>query len=187
MNHKARIAIVVGRHGRGTNMEAIADAVSSGEINADIVLVTSPNPNALAITKARERGLPYAVEHDLLTQLKEVHPDIVCLAGYMRLLPPELIAEFPHRILNIHPSLLPKFGGRGMYASKVQEAVLAAGETVTGCTIHFVDEDYDSGTIILQRTCPVLPDDTVETLAARVLDEEHLAYPAAINQVLASL
>ena len=184
MSSKVRIAVVVGRHGTGTNMEAIADAVDRGEISGEIVLVTGPDPHAKALQKARARGLTVAVEHDLLAELTAIKADIVCLAGYMKLIPPATIAAFPRRMLNVHPSLLPKFGGRGMYALHVQEAVLAAGETVTGCTVHYVDEHYDSGQIIVQRSCPVLPDDTPETLAARVRVEEHIAYPQAIQQVI---
>lgn len=187
MPRKARIAIVVGRHGTGTNMEAIVDAVESGDIDGEVVLVTGPSPEATAIKKAKARGLHTVIETDLLKELKAVSADIVCLAGYMRLIPAQTIAAFPRRILNMHPSLLPKFGGRGMYALVVQEAVLAAGETTTGCTVHFVDEQYDHGDIIVQRSCPVHPGDTPETLAARVRVEEHIAYPQAIQQVIQSL
>jgi phosphoribosylglycinamide formyltransferase-1 len=102
----------------------------------------------------------------------------------MRLLPEEVLAAFPNRVLNIHPALLPKFGGKGMYGMHVHEAVVAARETESGCTVHFVNEHYDEGAILHQRRCPVLPDDTPETLAARVLEQEHLAYPEAIQLVL---
>ena len=109
---------------------------------------------------------------------------IVCLAGFLRLLPTEVLNGFPGRILNIHPSLLPKFGGKGMYGIRVHEAVLAAGENESGCTVHLVSEHYDEGAILLQRRCAVLPDDTPETLAARVLKEEHIAYIQAIKDMI---
>ncbi|MFN3683119.1 MAG: formyltransferase family protein, partial [Fimbriimonadaceae bacterium] len=110
---------------------------------------------------------------------------LVCLAGYMRLLPKEVLDSFPNRVLNIHPALLPKFGGKGMYGMRVHEAVLRAGEAESGCTVHLVNERYDEGPIVVQLRCPVLPDDTPETLAARVLELEHRAYPEAVRKVLA--
>lgn len=110
--------------------------------------------------------------------------DWICLAGYLRLLPSEVLARFPNRVLNIHPALLPKFGGKGMYGQRVHEAVIAAGETESGCTVHYVNEQYDEGAIILQRRCPVEAVDTAETLAARVLEQEHLAYVEALAKLL---
>lgn len=110
--------------------------------------------------------------------------DLVCLAGYLRLLPEEVLAAFPGRILNVHPALLPKFGGKGMYGIRVHEAVLSSGERESGATVHLVSERYDEGRIIVQRRCPVFPEDTPESLAARVLEEEHLAYVEAIRSVL---
>lgn len=119
----------------------------------------------------------------LLSGLEGV--DLVCLAGYLRLLPVEVLRAFPNRILNVHPALLPKFGGKGMYGNHVHQAVLAAGEKESGATVHLVTEHYDEGRILVQRRCLVLPDDSPESLAERVLAEEHRAYIEAIRQILA--
>ena len=121
----------------------------------------------------------------MVERLKEHQIDIILLAGYMRKVPDAVVAAFPDRMLNIHPALLPKFGGEGMYGIHVHTAVLEAGETETGATVHFVNEEYDKGEILLQRTVPVLPDDTPETLAARVLECEHRLYPDALEKLLA--
>lgn len=178
--------------GRGSNFEAIAEAVAAGAIpEAEIVAVISDVPGAAGLERARERGLPaHAVdrrrfasrrEHEaqILRILETARPDVICLAGYMRVLSPEFVAKFPRRILNIHPALLPKFPG--LHA---QRRALEAGETVSGCTVHFVDEGTDTGPTILQRTVPVLPGDTEESLSERILVEEHAAYPEAIRRVL---
>ena len=178
--------------GRGSNFEAIADAVAAGGIpEAEIVAVISDVPGAAGLERARERGLPaHAVdrrrfasrrEHEaqILRILETARPDVICLAGYMRVLSPEFVAKFPRRILNIHPALLPKFPG--LHA---QARALEAGETVSGCTVHFVDEGTDTGPTILQRTVPILPGDTEASLSERILAEEHVAYPEAIRRVL---
>jgi phosphoribosylglycinamide formyltransferase-1 len=188
-----RLAILLS--GRGSNFEAIAAAVDAGAIpNAEIVAVISDVPDARGLARARERGLPaFAVdrsglrtrpEHEaaVLAMLEDRRPDLVCLAGYMRLLSPEFVARWRGRILNIHPALLPKFPGLD-----AQRRALEAGETESGCTVHFVDEGTDTGPVILQRKVPILPGDTEATLSARILVEEHLAYPEAIARVLASL
>lgn len=188
-----RLAVLLS--GRGSNFEAIADAVARGGIpNAEIVAVVSDVPLAPGLAKAKERGLPsFAVdrsafasrrEHEdaILALLSERRPDLVCLAGYMRLLSPGFVARWRGRILNIHPALLPKFPGLD-----VQRRALEAGETESGCTVHFVDEGTDTGPIILQRKVPILQGDTEATLAARILAEEHRAYPEAIAQVLGEL
>jgi phosphoribosylglycinamide formyltransferase-1 len=188
-----RLAILLS--GRGSNFEAIADAVDSGTIpNAEIVAVISDVPDARGLARAKERGLPaFAVdrrglptrsEHEtaVLAMLEDRRPDLVCLAGYMRLLSPEFVARWRGRILNIHPALLPKFPGLD-----AQRRALEAGEAESGCTVHFVDEGTDTGPVILQRKVPILPGDTAETLSARILVEEHRAYPEAIARVLASL
>jgi len=134
----------------------------------------SPNPLPPPGTRHPARGRGLAV-------------DFICLAGYMRLLPSEVLELFPRRILNIHPALLPKHGGKGMYGHHVHEAVLAAGDAESGASVHYVTENYDEGDVILQRRCPVLPDDTPETLAARVLVEEHEAYVEALRLMIAKL
>lgn len=175
---------------RGSNMTAIVDAVEKGEIpSSRVAVVISDKPSAAGIVKARERGIETAVverrgrtreEHDaeIIDELDRHGVELVCLAGYMRLLSPSFIAAFPDRILNIHPSLLPKFPGLN-----VHERVLEAGESVSGCTVHFVNEDLDAGEIILQREVPVMPDDTPETLAARILEQEHKLYVAAVRKM----
>jgi phosphoribosylglycinamide formyltransferase-1 len=177
--------------GRGSNFVAIADSIAAGRIpNARIAVVISNQPDAPGISTARERGLNALVipskgkpreEHDreVVAALKQHNVDIICLAGYMRLLSPWFVQQFPHRILNIHPSLLPAFPGL-----EAQEQAFAYGVKVTGCTVHFVDEELDHGAIIIQKTVPVLVDDDEHTLAARILEQEHLAYTEAINIVL---
>lgn len=190
---KSRLAILLS--GRGSNFESIADAVSGGAIpNAEIVAVLSDVPDAIGLERARARGLPAAAvdrrvyagrpehEAEILKRLAEARPDLVCLAGYMRVLSPEFVAKWHGRILNIHPALLPKFPGL-----HVQRRALEAGETESGCTVHLVDEGTDTGPIVLQRRVPVLSGDTEASLSARVLAEEHRAYPEAIAKVLAAL
>lgn len=191
----ARLAIMVGLKGRGSNMLALADACREGRINAEVAVVIGQSPSAPAIETAQDHGLPVAIVPSkadesskadeygarLLRVVEATNVDIICLAGYMRILPSEVVHAFDGRILNIHPALLPKFGGQGMFGMKVHEAVVAAGAEESGCTVHFVNERYDEGQILLQRRCPVLADDTPEALAARVLKEEHLAYPAAVE------
>ena len=165
-----RLAVLLS--GRGSNFEAIAKAAAAGRIpDAEIVAVVSDVPTAPGLARARRRGLPgFAVdrrqfasrrahEEAVLTILQVARPDLVCLAGYMRLLSPEFVARWRGRILNIHPALLPKFPGLD-----AQRRALEAGESVSGCTVHFVDEGTDSGPVILQKTVPVLPGDTEETL-----------------------
>lgn len=164
----------------------------AGNLNAQVgvVIATGRDSQALAIADAEgiaTRIVPTsAPDYDrmLLDALKEHRVDLVCLAGYLRLLPNNVIHAYPHRVLNIHPALLPKFGGQGMYGMRVHEAVLAAGEQESGCTVHLVNEHYDEGPILYQLRCAVAPDDTPESLAARVLELEHEAYIVAINHVL---
>jgi phosphoribosylglycinamide formyltransferase 1 len=177
--------------GRGSNFVAIADSIDAGRVpDARIAVVISNKADAPGIATARERGLSALVipsrgkareEHDreVVAALKQNGVDLVCLAGYMRLLSPWFVQQFPHRILNIHPSLLPAFPGL-----EAQEQAFAYGAKVSGCTVHFVDEELDHGAIIVQRTVPVLDSDDEHTLAARILEQEHLAYTEAINIVL---
>lgn len=162
---------------------------------ADVVLVAGSNPDSPALAAATAEGVETVTFDDraadfgpsLLSELTARRIDLVCLAGYLRLLPLELLEAFPSRVLNIHPALLPKFGGKGMYGHHVHEAVLAAGESESGCTIHYVSELYDEGAAILQLRCSVLLGDTADTLAARVLALEHQAYPMAITKVWTEL
>jgi phosphoribosylglycinamide formyltransferase-1 len=177
--------------GRGSNFLAIADAIDAGKIpNAQIAVVISNIPDAPGLAAARERGLNAIAipangrkraEHDaeIIARLRDHAVDIVCLAGYMRLLSPGFIQAFPQRILNIHPSLLPAFPGLD-----AQTQAFDYGVQVAGCTVHFVDEQLDHGVIILQRSIPVLSTDDAHTLAERILEQEHLAYAEAIARVL---
>ena len=177
--------------GRGSNFLAIAEAVRTGRIpHTEIAVVLSNKPDAPGLASAREMGLtaiaiPSAgkkrADHDaeMIAALAEHQVDLVCLAGYMRILSPEFVRAFPNRILNVHPALLPSFPGLD-----AQQQALEYGAKVAGCTVHFVDEAVDHGAIILQRTVPVLDDDTAQSLSARILEHEHLAYPEAIARVL---
>ena len=177
--------------GRGSNFVAIADSIDAGRIpNTRIAVVISNKAEATGIATARQRGLNALVipskgkpreEHDreVVAALKQHNVDLVCLAGYMRLLSPWFVKQFPRRILNIHPSLLPAFPGL-----EAQEQAFAYGVKVSGCTVHFVDEELDHGPIIVQKTVPVLEGDDEHTLASRILEQEHMAYTEAINIVL---
>lgn len=188
-----RIAVLVSGHGRGSNMQALIDACKEGRIRGTVVVVIGTRADAPAIARARQSGVPTVVVRPgtddadygrrLLSVLTRFDVNLVCLAGYMRLLPANVVEAFRWRILNIHPALLPKFGGKGMYGERVHRAVIEAGETVSGCTVHFVDDQYDHGPILMQKQVPVLPDDTPETLAARVLPEEHRTYVQAVALV----
>jgi formyltetrahydrofolate-dependent phosphoribosylglycinamide formyltransferase len=187
-----RIAILVSGHGRGSNMAAIIDACQRGEIDGQVVLVIGTRREAPALQRAAENGVPTCVisprnlseeeyAQRLLHALGEAKADLVCLAGYMRLLPTPVVQAYAGRVMNIHPALLPLFGGKGMYGEHVHRAVLDSGMKVSGCTVHFVDEHYDTGPIIVQRCVPVEEEDTWETLAARVLVQEHQAYVQAVK------
>jgi phosphoribosylglycinamide formyltransferase-1 len=177
--------------GRGSNFEAIAKNVASGNISgARIAVVVSNKKDAGGIAIARRLGIEAQAiaskgkvreQHDreVVAVLQAHHVDLVCLAGYMRLLSPWFVRQFPQRILNIHPSLLPAFPGL-----EAQEQAFAYGVKVSGCTVHFVDEELDHGPIIVQKAVPVLPDDSERTLAARITEQEHIAYSEAIQMVL---
>jgi len=176
--------------GRGSNFEAIADNVAAGKLDAKIAVVISNRADAPGIESARRRGLNALVipskgkpreEHDreVVAALRQHQADLVCLAGYMRLLSPWFVQQFPNRILNIHPALLPAFPGL-----EAQKQAFEWGVKVSGCTVHLVDADLDHGPIIVQRTVPVLDTDDEHTLAARILAQEHLAYSEAIGIVL---
>ena len=177
--------------GRGSNFVAIADSVDAGRIpDARIAIVISNRADAPGLETARRRGLNALLipskgkereQHDreVVAALREHKVDLVCLAGYMRLLSPWFVRQFPHRILNIHPSLLPSFPGL-----EAQQQAFAYGVKVSGCTVHFVDEELDHGDIIVQKTVPVLDTDDEHTLADRILEQEHVAYSEAIRTVL---
>lgn len=178
--------------GRGSNFEAIAKNVASGKIpDTRIAIVISNRPDAGGIAKARELAIDTLVipskgkareDHDreVVTALQQHKIDLICMAGYMRLLSPWFVKQFPQRILNIHPSLLPAFPGL-----EAQEQAFAYGVKVAGCTVHFVDEELDHGPIIVQKAVQVLESDDEKTLAARILEQEHIAYSEAIKLVLA--
>ena len=193
--------------GRGTNFEVLADAGAGREASdsptkgkwvrrgrprsREVVLLVTDRAQAQAMDRAQERGIPAVVvspDEDpstfgsrLLARLSEEGVDIVLLAGYLRLVPSEVVHEYPHRILNVHPALLPGFGGKGLYGPRVHRAVLESGARISGVTVHFVDEEYDRGQILAQWPVPVLTDDTADTLAARVQEAEHLLYPVAVD------
>ena len=176
--------------GRGSNFLAIHEAIDHGRLDAEIVAVISNRPAAAGLARARELGhRTFAIDHRLFPRreaheaevtrvLHDAAPDYICLAGYMRLLSASFVAAYPHRIINIHPSLLPSFPGVDAQAQAV-----AYGVKLSGCTVHFVDEHLDAGPIILQRSVALLDDDTVETLSARLLHEEHLAYVEALQRI----
>ncbi len=180
----ARIAVLIS--GGGRSLLNLHEGVLSGKLNINIALVLASRP-CLGAERAESSGLPTLVEASPLdaTRLRavvdEFRIDYIVLAGYLRLLP--ILEGMERRVLNIHPSLLPRFGGPGMYANRVHEAVLAAGDTESGCTVHWCDHEFDRGDIILQRRCPVLPGDTAATLAARVFQEELIALPEAVAGV----
>jgi phosphoribosylglycinamide formyltransferase-1 len=176
--------------GRGSNFEAIADSVAAGRVEAEIAVVISNREQARGLETARERGLKavcipskgldrLAYDRLLVDELRKHEVDIVCLAGFMRLLSAEFVQAFPNRILNIHPSLLPAFPGLD-----AQHQALVHGVKITGCTVHFVDEHLDAGPIVIQSAVPVLDEDTVDSLAARILKEEHRIYTEAIRIVI---
>ena len=187
----ARIAVLAS--GGGTNLQAILDYFDArGAARAgDVVLVASDRTRAGALDRARARDIPAAVfrsaknpdGREPVDVLREHRVDFIALAGYLKLLSGEVIAEYPGRIVNIHPALLPAFGGPGMYGDRVHRAVLQSGARVSGATVHYVDEEYDRGAILAQWPVPVLADDTVQTLAARVLKVEHVLYPRVIQAV----
>ena len=186
-----RLGILIS--GRGSNMVALIDAAQAGMIpNAEVAVVISDQVTAAGLEKAQERGIESVVierrgrsreEHDreIMTALRDRNIDLICLAGYMRILSNEFIEGFRGRVLNIHPSLLPSFPGL-----EPQKQALDNGMNYSGCTVHFVDETLDGGPIIAQRVVPVLEGDTVETLSARILEQEHQLYPEAVAQVLAN-
>lgn len=186
---KKRIGVLLS--GRGSNFEALADSVSAGRIpNAEIAMVISNQPDALGLKKAEARGIltrmipskgfeREAYDRQVVAVLQEYKVDLICLAGYMRLLSPYFVAAFPRKILNIHPSLLPAFPGL-----ESQKQALDHGVKFAGCTVHFVDENLDAGPIILQAVVPVLDEDDEHALSERILKEEHRVYSEAVKFVL---
>ena len=180
-------------HG-GSNMQAIIDTCKTGRLDAEPCVVISNNSDSMALQRAKNEGIPHyhisALTHpgsledeEILRTMKRHKVDTVILAGYMKMLGPATQRAYRGRILNIHPALLPKFGGKGMYGKRVHEAVLAAGEKVTGVSIHIVDENYDTGPVIAQCQVPVQEGDTVDSLAERVLKHEHILYAETLQKI----
>ncbi len=192
MSERLQIGILLSGKGRGSNMQALIDGTRDGRIRGDVALVISTSPGAPALERAAASGVPAllvpaeehpepgALDRELAERFLAAGVELICLAGYMRLLGPEFLGRFPNRVLNVHPALLPAFGGRGYYGRRVHEAVLESGARYTGVTVHLTDDEYDHGPIVAQEVVPVLRDDTVETLAARVLQAEHRLYPEAV-------
>ncbi|MBK1878304.1 phosphoribosylglycinamide formyltransferase [Pelagicoccus mobilis] len=182
-------------HG-GSNMQAILDACASGQIAATPALLVCNNPGATAIERAQNAGMPSRVlngkthpefaelDQAIFQALQQAGVELVILAGYMKKIGPAVLSGYRNRILNIHPALLPKFGGKGMYGMHVHRAVLEARESESGATVHLIDQVYDEGPILQQASVPVLADDTPETLQARVLEQEHKLYPDTIAKVV---
>jgi phosphoribosylglycinamide formyltransferase-1 len=194
-----KLAILVS--GGGSNMQAIIDSSKSGILRglAEVVLIVSNNSKAFALERAKKENIKSACferkkfEDDfsyndaILKELNGGCADIVCLAGYMRIVGENIIEAYRNRVLNIHPALLPKYGGKGMYGHFVHEAVIEGKEKQSGATVHFADENYDSGKMIIQEKVPVLENDTPQSLAERVLEAEHRIYPLAIKKVIENL
>ena len=188
-DHPIQLAVLVS--GSGTTLQNLIDEIAAGELNARIALVIGSRAELGGIERAKKAGLPHTVvdrrefatcgqfSRRVFELCTAQRVDLVCLAGWLCLL--EVPREFVGKTMNIHPALLPSFGGKGMYGRRVHEAVLAQGCKVSGCTVHFVDGTYDTGPIIVQRACPVMEDDTPQSLAARVFEEEKIAYPEAIR------
>ena len=181
--------------GGGTNLQAIIDAGASGKLDADVAVVISNNSNSGALRRARKAGIPgfhlsgvthpedASLDRAILATLRDHGVDVVVLAGYMKMLGPAVLSRYEGLVLNVHPALLPKFGGVGMYGERVHAAVLESGDRVSGVTIHLVDAEYDRGEIIAQSRVPVLDGDSVDALAARVLRQEHSLYPATLQRI----
>ena len=189
-----RLRIAVLASGGGSTFENLVVRSRDGRLAADVVLLVVSREDCGAVERARRLGVPVAVlrwrkghqaefDRDLTALVEAARTDLVCMGGFLRLW--TIPAAYARRVMNIHPALLPAFGGKGMHGRHVHEAVLASGARESGCTVHFATNEYDAGPVILQRRVPVLPDDTAETLAARVLAEEFEAYPEAIARFAA--
>lgn len=197
MEKKIRLAVFVS--GSGTNLQSIIDRCADGTIPAKVELVVSSRADAYGLVRAEKAGIDgivyrrkdfpddKAADVFLLGSLEKYHIDLIALAGYLKMIPSALIKSYYHRIVNIHPGLLPQYGGRGMYGEHVHQAVIAAGDKESGVTVHLVDEIYDHGLILAQEKVPVLPGDTPETLAERVLKVEHTLYPKVLRGVAESM
>ena len=192
-----RLSIGILSSHEGTNLQTIIDACKEGRLHARVRVVVCNNSGALAIERARREGIPFRhlsarthpdpheMDAAIASAFEEHGVELVALAGYMKKLGPRTLNRYRGRVLNIHPALLPKFGGEGMYGSRVHEAVLESGDAVSGVTVHLVDEEYDRGPIVAQREVAVLVDDTPDSLARRVLEQEHALYPETLQRIAA--
>lgn len=190
---KLNLAVFIS--GSGSNLQSIIDACQDESFPAQIQIVISNNPDAFGLERAQKAGIETAIinhndyqsresfEADIQKALSAYTIDLICLAGFMRILTPSFIEQWPDKIINTHPSLLPKFGGEGMFGHRVHEAVIKAGENESGSTIHFVIPEVDKGKIVLQKRVPVEKEDSADSLAKRILEQEHIAYPEAIRQI----
>lgn len=183
-----RLAVLAS--GRGSNLQALVDASESNGMDGKVALLLTDNPDAYALTRAKKHGIPFRVierknfssrqafDSAFADAVEESGVDIVALAGFMRIISPSFLYRFPGKVINIHPSLLPAFPGLD-----AQKQALEYGVKITGCTVHFVDEGVDTGPIIIQSAVPVLPEDTVDMLSARILEQEHIIYPKAVTMI----
>ena len=192
----ARLGVLVSGHSRGTNFQAILDAIRDGQLHAEAALLVATSQEHGAVERARQHGVkalilpsgahdsPEGWDHRVADALYEEGVSVVALAGFLRKISGVLLDAFPNRIVNVHPALLPSFGGKGMYGLRVHQAVLEYGCKVSGCTVHFVNERYDTGPIIAQAVVTVEDNDTPETLSARVQTQEHRLYPRCIEWLI---
>lgn len=189
MSDKTKVAVLVS--GGGTNLQALIDKVSGGELpQVELVKVISSRDDAFALQRAADAGIETAVAKEqsaVLQELEESGAEMIVLAGYMKVLSPEITERYRNRIINIHPSLIPKYCGRGFYGIRVHRAVIEGGETESGATVHYVDEGVDTGKIIIQEKVPVLEGDTPEELAARVLETEHRILAEGLKKAIEAL
>lgn len=182
--------IAIFASGDGSNAQRLIEHFKESD-KARVAVIVSNNPNAYVLERARKAGIPALIisreafaSGEVTTKLKELNIDLIVLAGFLWLIPLNLIQAFPDRIINIHPALLPAFGGKGMYGMNVHKAVCGSGVKESGITIHYVNEHYDSGEVILQERCPVTAEDTPETISAKVRELEHKHFPAAVERVI---
>ncbi len=186
------IDVVVLASGSGSDFQSIVDACDAGEIDANVVMLITNNPDAYCITRAREHGIQHSVidhrglsrrEHEkkLEKELDKIDPDLIVLAGFMRIFTDDFVEKYYGKLINIHPALLPLFGGPGMYGEHVHRAVLDSGMKVSGCSVHFVTNQVDMGPIIAQRCVPVKHDDSIDSLGERVLEQEHELLPTVVG------
>lgn len=191
----AKIGVLVSGHSRGTNFQALLDAIERGELHARMALLIATNENHGAVARARDAHVktlvlppqnlsPEDYDHQIADALYQAGVSFVALAGYLRFVTPVLLEAFPHRILNVHPSLLPAFGGQGMYGLRVHQAVLAHGCKISGCTVHLLNERYDTGPILAQSCVTIDDDETPESLALKIQGEEHKLYPRCLEALI---